>query len=130
MIRFLINAAIFLGSAVLGLWLADVVLEDFSLSFSSLLIAAIIFAVIQAILSPFFFKMTSTHAGAFLGGVGLISTFVSLWLTSLIVDDLSVTGGWTTWLFATLIVWLVTAFATWLLPLIFLRNRRQERKAG
>ena len=130
MIRFLINAAIFLGSAVLGLWLADIILEDFELSLSSLLIAAIIFAVIQAILSPFFFKMTSAHAGAFLGGVGLISTFVSLWLTSLIVDDLSVTGGWTTWLFATLIVWLVTAFATWLLPLIFLRNRRQERKAA
>ena len=114
MIRFLINAAIFLGSAVLGLWLADIILEDFELSLSSLLIAAIIFAVIQAILSPFFFKMTSAHAGAFLGGVGLISTFVALWLTSLIVDDLSVTGGWT----------------TWLLPLIFLRNRRQERKAA
>ena len=127
MIRFLFNVVVFLGSAALGLWLTAIILGDeFSLPAAALLTATLIFAVIQAILSPFFVK--ATNGGAFLGGVGLISTFVSLWLTTLIVDSFDITGGWTTWLAATVIVWLITAAATWIFALIFLRNRREERR--
>ena len=127
MIRFLFNVVIFLGSAALGLWLTAIILGDeFSLPAAALLTATLIFAVIQAILSPFFVK--ATNGGAFLGGVGLISTFVSLWLTTRIVDSFVISGGWTTWLAATVIVWLITAAATWIFALIFLRNRREERR--
>ena len=127
MIRFLFNLAIFIGSAALGLWLTTIILGDeFSLPAAALLTATLIFAVIQAILSPFFVK--ATNGGAFLGGVGLISTFVSLWLTTLIVDSFVISGGWTTWLAATVIVWLITAAATWIFALIFIRNRREERR--
>ena len=129
MIRFLFNVCVFLGSAALGLWLTAIILgDDFSLPAAALLTATLIFAIIQAILSPFFVKATSASGGAFLGGVGLISTFVSLWLTTLIVDSFKVTGGWTTWLAATVIVWLITAFATWIFTILFIRNRRQERR--
>ena len=130
MIRFLINVCVFLASAALGLWLTAIILGDnFSLPAAALLTATLIFSVIQAILSPFFVKTTSgAGGGAFLGGVGLISTFVSLWLTTLIVDTFVIDGGWTTWLAATVIMWLVTALATWIFAIIFLRNRRQERR--
>ena len=128
MIRFLFNVLVFLGSAALGLWLTAIILgDDFSLPAAALLTATLIFALIQAILSPFFVKATSASGGAFLGGVGLISTFVSLWLTTLIVDSFTISGGWTTWLAATVIVWLITAFATWLLALIFIKRRREAR---
>ena len=127
MIRFLFNLAIFIGSAALGLWLTAIILGDeFSLPAAALLTATLIFAVIQAILSPFFVKVA--NGGAFLGGVGLISTFVSLWLTTRIVDSFVISGGWTTWLAATVIVWLITAAATWIFALIFIRNRREERR--
>lgn len=122
MIRFLIYAAIFLGSAALALWLTGIVLEDFSITLEALIVAAVIFAVIQALLSPFILKMTARYASAFIGGVGLLSTFIALWLTSIFVDGLEITGGAVTWVLATLMVWLITALATWVLPMIFIKK--------
>jgi hypothetical protein len=58
---------------------------------------------------------------AFLGGVGLVSTFVALLIASVVASGLVITG-WQTWLLATLVVWLVTALATVTLPLLFLRR--------
>ncbi len=127
MVRFLVNTLIFLGSAAVGLWVTALVVDGFSISGAGLVIATVIFAVIQSILSPFIFKMTTKYASAFTGGVGLVSTFVSLLITSLIGDYLTIDGG-TTWFVATVLVWLFTAIATWLLPLIFLRNQVEKRK--
>ncbi len=127
MVRFLVNTLIFLGSAAVGLWVTALVVDGFSISAAGLVIATVIFAVIQSILSPFILKMTHKYASAFTGGVGLVSTFVSLLITSLIGDYLTVDGG-TTWFVATVLVWLFTAIATWLLPLIFLRNQVEKRK--
>jgi hypothetical protein len=128
MVRFLINVAIFFGSALLALWLADMILEDFTLGYPmGLVVAAVIFALIQAILSPLILKMTAKYANALVGGVGLISTFVALWLTTIITGDegLNISTAMA-WLLGTLIVWLITAIAGWVLPLIFLRNRVKD----
>lgn len=40
--------------------------------------AVVIFTVAQAILSPFFLKMASRYASAFLGRIGLVSTLAAL----------------------------------------------------
>lgn len=56
----------------------------------------------------------------------MVSTFVSLVVVNLF-GAMSI-SGWQSWVFATLIVWLVTAVATLVLPLIFLRNRAKEAK--
>ncbi|WP_062381262.1 phage holin family protein [Demequina pelophila] len=127
MVRFLVSAAIFLGSAALGLWITAMVLDGFTITATGLVVATVIFAVLQSLLSPFILKMTAKYASAFTGGVGLVSTFVSLLLTSLLADDLQIDGV-STWVFATVLVWLVTALATLLLPLIFLRNQAEKRK--
>lgn len=51
----------------------------------------------------------------FLGGIGLISTFVALFVANLVPYGLSI-RGLKAWVFATLIVWVVTSLATLLLP--------------
>jgi len=127
MVRFLINTLIFLGSSALGIWVTSLILEDFTVNFVGLLIAAVIFTVAQGLLSPFIFKMTTKYANAFIGGVGLLSTFVALLITTLLVDDLAIDGV-TAWVLGTILVWLVTAIATWVLPLIFLRNLAEDKK--
>lgn len=129
MVRFLISAVIFLGSAALGLWVASLVLEDFVLTWQGFLVTVLVFAAAQSVLSPFIAKMTARSAPAFLGGIGLVSTFVALLIASLIGDGLEI-SGWQTWVLATLIVWLVTALATVLLPLIFVRKAIDKRRTG
>ncbi|WP_062287597.1 phage holin family protein [Demequina phytophila] len=127
MVRFLINTLIFFGSAALGLWITSMVLDGFTIDFVGLLVAAVIFTVAQWILSPLIFKMATKYANAFLGGVGLVSTFVALLITSLVVDGLSIDGVGT-WIAATVLVWLITALATWLLPMIFLKKAVENRR--
>lgn len=127
MVVFLIRTAIFLGSAALGIWVASLLLADFSVSVTGFVVALLVFVVAQWILSPLIFKLTRKYANAFIGGVGLVSTFVALLIATLVADGLTIDGV-TAWVLGTLIVWLVTALATLVLPLIFLRNRVQERR--
>jgi len=126
MIRILLRALIFLLSAALGLWVASLVLPDLTLTASGFVTAAVVFAVAQSVLSPFLAKVIARGAPAFLGGIGLVSTFVALWIASLFPGGLTITG-WQTWILAALVVWLVTAAATLLLPLVFLRDARDRR---
>jgi len=128
MVRILIRAVVFLASAALGLWVASLVLEAFVLSLQGFLVTIVVFAAAQSVLSPFIAKVTARSAPAFLGGVGLVATFVALLLATLIGDGL-VISGWQTWILATLIVWLVTALATVLLPLLFVRKAIDRSRA-
>lgn len=124
MIRFLINTAIFFLSALVGLLVADLILDDFSITPTSYVFVAIIFAVIQAILAPLILKMVHKNASAFIGGVGLISTFVALFITNILSDGLTITGL-TTWILATLIVWLAGAIAAFILPFFMVKKAVQ-----
>lgn len=121
MIRFLVRAAIFLVSAAVGLLVTAWLVDGFEVSAGGFLTAVVLFAVIQSVLAPFIAKVTAQNASALLGGVGLLSTFVALWLTALLGDALTIDGGATTWIAATVIVWLATALATLLLPLILVK---------
>lgn len=122
MIRFLIRTAIFFVSALIGLWVADMLLPDMTVDGKSYFFVAIIFALIQAILSPLILKMVHKNASAFTGGVGLISTLIALVITSLLSDGLDI-NGITTWILAALIVWLAGAVAAFILPAVFIKNK-------
>jgi len=128
MIRFLIRTAVFFASALIGLFVADMILPDLSVAGESYLMVAIIFALIQALISPLMFKTVHRNASAFTGGVGLISTLVALIATAILTSGLTITGL-TTWILAALIVWLAGAIAAFLLPLIFVKRTVQERRA-
>ena len=128
MVRFLIRVVIFLVSAALGLLVASWILDDFTLTTTGFALTVVIFAIAQSVLAPFIAKMTNRYAPAFLGGIGLVSTYVALLIASLVGGGLEITGV-QTWILATLIVWLVTALATLVLPLIFIRNKVQGKQA-
>ncbi|MCR6711469.1 MAG: phage holin family protein [Demequina sp.] len=126
MVRFLIRLVINLAVAMLALWLTSLILDDFNVTFEGLIIAAAIFAVLQAILAPFIFNMARKYASFLLGGIGLVSTFLALWITTLVTDGLSISGI-TAWIVGTLIVWLISALGGWALGLIFLKKRAEDR---
>lgn len=124
MTRFLLRIAVFLGSSALGLFAAAGLVPGVSLPALGFITAVVIFTVAQAILSPFFLKMASRYASAFLGGIGLVSTFVALLLASLLSNGLSI-HGIGSWIAATVVVWLVTAIATVVLPALVLREKKK-----
>lgn len=127
MVRFLIRAVIFLVSAALGLLVASWILDDFTLTSTGFALTVVVFAIAQSVLAPFIAKMTNRYAPAFLGGIGLVSTYVALLIASLVGGGLQITGV-QTWILATLIVWLVTALATFVLPMVFIRNKVQGKQ--
>ena len=131
MIRFLVRALVLFLAAVVGLIVADLVLDGMSMTWSSYVVDAALFAVLQAVLLPFILKSTARNASALVGAVGLITTFVALLLTSLFGVGLSI-SGLSTWLLATLIVWIVTLLATFLLPFLLVKlgiQAARERRA-
>lgn len=129
MLRFLIRMAIYLVTAALGLLIASWILPDFHVEWGGFLVAVIVFAIAQSVLSPFIFNVARKYASAILGGIGLVSTFVALLIATLFPGGIRIEGA-VTWVLATLIVWIVTALGGWVLPLIFLKNRAEERRAA
>lgn len=134
MITFLIRSLIFLASAAVGLVVADLVLPGFAIDWRNpggFVLAIVIFAVLQSVLAPWLARVAQRNAPAFLGGIGIVSTFVALLVTALIPGaGLTISTPWWTWIVAPMIVWVVTALATWLLPALFLKRRIEERRGG
>lgn len=133
MFAFLIRAVTFIVSAALGLILADLLLEGFHIDWSDwwgFVLAVLIFALIQSVLAPLVSRITRRHAPALLGGIGILSTFVSIVVVVLIPGAGIGISQPLAWIVAPLIVWLVTAVATWLVPPLFIRDERRDRRTA
>lgn len=124
MIAFLIRAAIFVVAAALGLLVAAALFDDVEVTAGGFVVTVLVFAILQSVLTPWIASMAQKYARAFMGGVGLVSTFVALLVASLVGDALTIRGV-SGWVLATLVVWLVTALATVLLPVVLLKKRAQ-----
>ena len=132
MITFLIRALIFVVSAALGLIVADLILPAFHIDWSDwwgFVLAVVIFAVIQSVLAPWVFKLTRRHAAPLLGGIGIISTFIAILIVVLIPGAGIGISSPLAWVLAPVIVWVITALATWLLPMVFLKKQVADRRA-
>ncbi len=115
MIRFLVNTAVYMAAAAIGLLIADLVLEGLTVEYPvAFIIAALLFGIIQAVISPFFAKVAEENASMLTGGVGLFSALIALLLTATISDGLAVEGA-LTWVWAALIIWLGSMIAGFLL---------------
>ena len=80
----------------------------------------LIFAVVQALLTPLITKTTDRKAPVLTAVAGLLSTFAALIITAIVSDGLNV-DGLSTWFIAALIIWLVTLIATFLLPFLLVK---------
>jgi hypothetical protein len=91
-------------------------------------ICIVIFAILQSILSPWIAKLADRYAPVLMGGIGIFSTLVALIVVVLLpIGGLRITDI-TGWLLGAVIVWLISALGTVLLPLIFLKREVQERR--
>ncbi|BBY86892.1 phage holin family protein [Mycolicibacterium tokaiense] len=123
MTRFLLRLGVFLGSAALGLLVAAWLVRGVSLSVLGFITAVVIFAVAQAVLAPLLTTLANRYASALLGGIGLITTFAALLVATLFSNGLAIRGVGS-WIAATVVVWLITALATVLLPKVILKDAK------
>ncbi len=128
MIRLLIRMVVFFGSAAVGVLVADAILDQMEVQSSGFLVAVVIYAGIQLVISPVLMKLAAKNATTFLGGTGLLATFIALLAATWWGDALSISGV-STWIAATVIVWFVTALATLLLPFLLLKAGVQSARA-
>jgi len=114
MVRFLWSFAVNLVSAAAGLLIASLLLADLHLQASGFVVAVLVLTIAQAILAPFVFNMARQYASALLGGIGIVSTMLALFIASLFPGGVTVTT-FSTWVVAALIIWVVMALGGWLL---------------
>ena len=122
MARLALRTLIFLGSVAIGLLVAAALVPDLTLRASGFVVAVVVFAVAQSVITPLVTRLSSRYAPAFLGGAGLVSTFLALVLASVLTDGLRIVGAGA-WALATLVVWAATALAAVALPLVLPRGR-------
>ena len=129
MIRLLVRTAIVLIGNAVGLIVASLVLDDFSIDVTGFIVSLIIFTVAVALLTPFFESMLRRNrsSSAALGGVALISTFAALVVADLLSDGIDISGVGT-WIAATVIVWLGSLLAVFVLPFLGLRRYLDARR--
>jgi uncharacterized membrane protein YvlD (DUF360 family) len=123
----LISLAIHLAANAIGLIVAALVLDDMAIDGSAFVLALLIFTVVEVVIEPGLRQVAVRNARALMGATALVATFIGLVVTDIVSDGLSIEGAWT-WVLATIIVWLGGLIAALILPLIFLRNRVDERR--
>ena len=130
MIRLIVRTAIVLAGNAVGLIVASLVLDDFEINATGFIVALIIFTVVVALMTPFLASTfrRNQSASAALGGVSLISTFVALVITDVFSDGVEISGIGT-WIAATVIVWLGSLIAVFVLPFLGLKKYLQENRA-
>ena len=128
MIRLLVRTLIALVANAVGLIVAAIVLDDVHLDAASFVVAVVIFTGVFVLLQPFLAVNLRRMGPGMLGVVSLLATLVSLIVTDLLTDGLSISGV-LTWILAALIVWLVALVATLLLPFLGLKKFLDERRS-
>lgn len=127
MIRFLLTAASNLVMAAVALLLCDWWLSQWvTLHLGGFLVAVAVFTLAQAILAPFVFNLARKYASALLGGIGLVSTFLALWVATLFSGGVEVRG--LGWVLAPLLIWIVTALGGWIIVGVILKRYLEKRE--
>ena len=118
--QILLRAIALLASWAIGLLVAARVVPEVSLSVPGFVVAMVVFAVTQAILSLTILKLPHRYASLLLGGTGLALTIVALIFASMLTHGLTI-DGMASWLATTVVVWLVTTIGAITLPELLIR---------
>jgi uncharacterized membrane protein YvlD (DUF360 family) len=121
MIRLIVRTAVLLAANAVGLIVAAALLDGVSLDVTGFVIAVVIFTVVLALAQPFLISVLRRNNSSVLGGVALIATLVSLIITDLVSDGLSISGIGN-WLAAAVIVWAAALLAAFILPYLGLKK--------
>lgn len=109
-----------------GLVVAAAVLDDMSLGSDGFLIAVGVFTLVNVLVLPLVQKQAITQSSALMGSTALVATLISLIVTTIVTDEMTI-DGLTTWLLATVIVWGASLVGGLLLPLLVFKSLREDR---
>ena len=124
----LIALTVELVANAIGLLVAKWLLPVFVITPAGFLWVIVIFTAARFILAPLIFKLSFRYVRAITGGIALVTTFVGLLVTTWLTDGLQISGV-STWVLATLVVWLFGVIAMLLLPLVIFK-KTLARRAG
>ena len=127
MIRLLVRTLIAVAANAVGLIVASVVLDGFSINVASFIVAVVIFTIVFAVLTPFLAVQLRRLGNGAIGATALIATLVSLVVTDLLSDGFSISGVGT-WIAAAVIVWLAALVAAFVLPFLGLKKFLEDRR--
>lgn len=127
MVRIAKSAATYLIANAVGLLLSIVIVPGFTISPMAFFVAVLIFSVVQGVAAPLITKISQERVPQLMGGISLVTIFVGLWITSVLVSGMEI-GGIANWLAATLLVWIGSLFAEILLPIYVFKQRQENKK--
>lgn len=129
MMRLIASIVLELCANAIGLLIAKWLLApDMQISWPGFFIVVAIFSAVRFILAPLLMKLSMRYARALIGGISLVVILASLLVTSLISSHLVITG-FSTWILATLIIWVFGVIAMLLLPMVIFKKTLAQAKA-
>ena len=126
MTRALVSALLYTLANATGLLLAMALLPGFRIDALSFVIATLVFTVVEVVTGPLILKMSIKSVPALSGSVALVTTFIGLFVTSMLLDGMEV-GGIANWLAATLLVWVGALVAGLILPAVMFKKVMQRK---
>jgi len=126
-IRLLASACLHLLANGVGLIIATAVLPGFSIDALALVTVTVIFTLVEIVAGPLLISISLKNVPALTGGVALVTTFVGLLVTDTLSDGLNISGI-STWIIASLIVWLCSLVAGLILPLVLFKKAVEKRR--
>ncbi len=129
MIKLMWSAVAYVVANGIGLLIAASLLEGFTLGATAFIVAVLLFTVVQTLLGPLITKISLTSMPQLMGSVSLITIFVGLKITELVVGGMQI-AGLSDWLAATLLVWIGSLLANVLLPIYVFKQLRDNRRHG
>ena len=126
MLRLIAQIVVEIAANAVGLLVAKWLLPGFVITPSGFLWVILIFTAARFILAPLIFKLSFKYVRALTGGIALVTTFVGLLVTTWLTDGLQITG-FSTWVIATLVVWLFGVIAVLVLPLVIFKKALAQR---
>ena len=127
MIRLIVRTLVAVAANAVGLIVAAAVLDGMDIDVTSFIVAVVIFTIVFAVLTPFLAVQLRRLGNGAIGATALIATLVSLIVTDLLSDGLSISGVGT-WIGATVVVWAASLLAVFILPFLGLKKYLEERR--
>jgi len=122
--RFFVGWLLGLAANAIALVVCWLLLSGFSLSFPiGFIVAVVLFGIFSAFFSWLVFRLLRDKGSSVVALTGLLSTFLALLLTSLLTSGLAI-DGISTWVLATLIIWLISVLI-WFIPGPWRAQRRE-----
>jgi hypothetical protein len=127
LVRWGIRIGMGLAGVAVGILVADAVLSGVSLTVTALVETTLIFWLVHLAVQFLALRVLIRQPSVALAGLlAIASTIISLIVVNLVVDGLHISGA-STYLFATLIIWVTTALSD-TIGQRMIRDRRRERR--